>query len=114
MALPSPIAVVDPPSAAASHRGAVPAVRLEGLTKTFAKGQGKHRIRVNHLIAGWTMTEKQKRMWLDAAGEKAIAEGQCLPDKVQPSDVAAMALFLGADDSRMITSQDFVVDGGWV
>jgi NAD(P)-dependent dehydrogenase (short-subunit alcohol dehydrogenase family) len=86
----------------------------EGLTKTIAKGQGKHRIRVNHLIAGWTMTDKQKRMWLDAAGEKAIAEGQCLPDKVQPSDVAAMALFLAADDSRMITSQDFVVDGGWV
>jgi len=25
-----------------------------------------------------------------------------------------MALFLAADDSRMITSQDFVVDGGWV
>jgi len=85
----------------------------QGMTKTFAKGQGKHRIRVNHLIAGWTMTEKQKRMWLDEAGEKAIAEGQCLPDKVQPSDVAAMALFLAADDSRMITAQDFVVDGGW-
>jgi NAD(P)-dependent dehydrogenase (short-subunit alcohol dehydrogenase family) len=84
-----------------------------GLTKTMARGLGHDRIRVNHLVAGWTMTEKQKTMWLDEAGERAIKEGQCLPDKVQPSDIAAMALFLAADDSRMITSQDFVVDGGW-
>lgn len=84
-----------------------------GLTKSLARTLGRDHIRINHLVAGWTMTEKQKRMWLDEAGEKAIGEGQCLPDKVQPSDIAAMALFLAADDSRMITSQDFVVDGGW-
>ena len=59
------------------------------------------------------MTEKQKKMWVDEAAEKAIKEGQCLPDKIQPSDLAATALFLAADDSRMITSRDFVVDGGW-
>jgi NAD(P)-dependent dehydrogenase (short-subunit alcohol dehydrogenase family) len=86
---------------------------MVGLTKSLARDLGRDRIRINHLAPGWTMTEKQQRLWLDAAGERAIAEGQCLPDKVQPSDIAAMALFLAADDSRMITSQDFVVDGGW-
>lgn len=84
-----------------------------GLTKALARPLGQSRIRINHLVCGWTMTEKQMTKWLDAAGEKAIKEGQCIPDKLQPSDIAAMALFLAADDSRMITSQDFVVDGGW-
>jgi NAD(P)-dependent dehydrogenase (short-subunit alcohol dehydrogenase family) len=28
-------------------------------------------------------------------------------------DIAAMALFLAADDPRMCTAQSFVVDGGW-
>ena len=84
-----------------------------GLTKSLARDLGKDRIRINHLVPGWTMTEKQKKMWVDEAAEKAIKEGQCLPDKIQPSDLAATALFLAADDSRMITSRDFVVDGGW-
>ena len=46
-------------------------------------------------------------------GEKKIKEGQCLPDKVLPEDIANAALFLASDDSKMITSQDIVVDGGW-
>jgi NAD(P)-dependent dehydrogenase (short-subunit alcohol dehydrogenase family) len=84
-----------------------------GLTKALARPLGQSRIRINHLVAGWTMTEKQQRMWLDEAGEKAIREGQSIPDKLMPSDIAAAALFLASDDSRMITSQDLIVDGGW-
>jgi NAD(P)-dependent dehydrogenase (short-subunit alcohol dehydrogenase family) len=30
-----------------------------------------------------------------------------------PEHVAAMVLFLAADDSAMCTAQDFVVDAGW-
>ena len=59
------------------------------------------------------MTEKQMSMHLDDAGEQAIAQGQCLPGKLQPWDLAAAALFLASDQSSMITSQDIVVDGGW-
>ena len=84
-----------------------------GLTRSLARELGQHRIRINHLMPGWVMTDKQRRLWLDAEGERAIAENQCLPDKVMPGDVAALALFLAADDSCMITAQDFVVDGGW-
>ncbi len=85
-----------------------------GLTRSLSKALGRDNIRINHLAPGWTITERQARLWLDAAGEKAIAEGQCLPGKVMPEDIVAMALFLAADDSKMITAQDFIVDGGWV
>lgn len=85
-----------------------------GLTRSLARELGAHRIRINHLAPGWVMTSRQRELWLDEAGEKAIASNQCLPDKLMPADVAAMCLFLAADDSRMITAQDFIVDAGWV
>ena len=58
-------------------------------------------------------TERQVRLWLDAAGEQEIARNQCLPDQLRPDHVASMVLFLAADDSAMCTAQEFVVDGGW-
>jgi len=69
---------------------------------------------VNCLMPGWVMTERQVTMWLTPDGERQIADRQCLTDRVQPSDIARMALFLAADDSRMCTSQNFIVDAGWV
>lgn len=87
---------------------------VHGLTRTLARDFGPDRIRVNTLVPGWVMTEKQKRLWLDEAGERAIAQNQCLPEKLQPRHIADMALFLGSDASEMCTGQNFVVDGGWV
>lgn len=84
-----------------------------GLTRSLARDLGAHRIRINHLVPGWVMTKKQVDLWLDEAGKKAIADNQCLPDKLMPADIAAMCLFLASDDSRMITAQDFIVDAGW-
>ncbi len=85
-----------------------------GMTRALARELGPERIRVNCMVPGWVMTERQVRLWLNEAGEKQIKDRQCLPDKVQPSDIARMALFLAADDSRMCTSQQFIVDGGWI
>jgi len=59
------------------------------------------------------MTQRQVELWVDAAAEVEIGKAQCLPGKLMPDDVARMVLFLGADDSRMCTAQDFVVDAGW-
>ncbi len=84
-----------------------------GLTRSLARDVGAHRIRINHVVPGWVMTKKQVDLWLDEAGKKAIADNQCLPDKLMPADIAAMCLFLASDDSRMITAQDFIVDAGW-
>jgi NAD(P)-dependent dehydrogenase (short-subunit alcohol dehydrogenase family) len=87
---------------------------IYGMTRALAREVGPHRIRVNCLVPGWVMTERQVRLWLDEAGERQIADRQCLPDRLQADDIARMALFLAADDSRMCTSQQFIVDGGWV
>ena len=86
---------------------------IAGLTRGLARDLGPFGIRVNTLLPGWVMTEKQKRLWLDEAGLRALKAGQCLQGELLPEDLARMALFLAADDSRMITAQDFIVDGGW-
>jgi NAD(P)-dependent dehydrogenase (short-subunit alcohol dehydrogenase family) len=85
-----------------------------GLTRCLARDLGKHNIRVNTLTPGWVMTQRQIDLWLDASGEADIARSQCLPGKLMPDDIAAMALFLAADDSKMCTGQEFIVDAGWV
>ena len=87
---------------------------VNGLTRGLAQTLGKSRIRINTVSPGWVMTERQQRLWLDAEGEAAIASNQCLPDKLQPDDVARMVLFLAADDARACTAQEFIVDAGWI
>lgn len=84
-----------------------------GLTRAMAREFGKSGIRVNTLVPGWIMTERQLTHWLDAAGEAAIERDQVLAGRVYPDDVARMALFLASDDSAMISAQQFLVDGGW-
>jgi NAD(P)-dependent dehydrogenase (short-subunit alcohol dehydrogenase family) len=84
-----------------------------GLTRAMARELGKSGIRVNTIAPGWVMTERQLTHWLDAAGERQIEESQALAGRVYPDDVARMALFLASEDSRMISAQQFLVDGGW-
>ncbi len=84
-----------------------------GLTRSLARELGEFSIRVNTLTPGWIMTEKQLTTWVDEAGEQAMRDNHCLPGRILGSDVANMALFLSADDSKMVTAQDFVIDAGW-
>ena len=86
---------------------------IQGLTRSLARELGPRNIRVNTLVPGWVMTEKQVRLWLDDAGRADIARGQCLAQPLLAEHIARMALFLAADDSAMCTAQDFIVDGGW-
>jgi len=87
---------------------------IEGLTRTLAREFGPWRIRVNCIIPGWIMTEKQLTEWVTPEAEESIARNQCLPDKLYPDDVARMLLWLAADDSRHCTAQVWKVDGGWM
>jgi NAD(P)-dependent dehydrogenase (short-subunit alcohol dehydrogenase family) len=87
---------------------------VQGLTRSLARDFGPFGIRVNTLVPGWVMTDRQLRLWVDDQARARIARGQCLARPLMPDDIARMALFLSADDSAMCTAQDFVVDGGWV
>ena len=87
---------------------------IVGLTRALAREFGPESIRVNSVMPGWVMTERQIRLWLTPEGERQIDERQCLRSRVYPPDIARMVLFLAADDSRMCTSQNFIIDGGWV
>ena len=87
---------------------------VEGLTRSLARDLGPFNIRVNTLVPGWVMTEKQVRLWLTEEGKADIARGQCINKPLMPEHIAHMAMFLAADDSAMCTAQDFIVDGGWV
>ncbi len=87
---------------------------MTGFTRSLAHELGRDRIRVNQVIPGWVMTDKQLKLWVDAEGEQAMDRNQLLPGRLQGHDIAGMALFLAADDSRMITAQGMLVDAGWV
>lgn len=84
-----------------------------GLTRSLARDLGKQNIRVNSIVPGWVMTERQIQLWVKPESGAEIDAAQCLPGRVMAEDIAAMALFLAADDSRMCTAQDYVVDAGW-
>ena len=87
---------------------------ITGMTRALARELGPENIRVNCMIPGWVMTERQMRLWLTSEGERQIEDRQCLKGRLYAPDIARMALFLAADDSRMCSSQNFIVDGGWV
>jgi NAD(P)-dependent dehydrogenase (short-subunit alcohol dehydrogenase family) len=87
---------------------------LEGMTRGLARDLGKDNIRINTIVPGWVMTERQLREVVDEEAAREIDRGQCLKQQLLPADIAAMALFLASDDSRMCTAQRFVVDGGWI
>lgn len=87
---------------------------IEGMTRGLARDLGPDRIRINTLVPGWVMTEKQLKYWVDESTQAEIERSQSLKDRVMPEDIAAMALFLASDDSRMCTAQNFIVDGGWI
>jgi NAD(P)-dependent dehydrogenase (short-subunit alcohol dehydrogenase family) len=87
---------------------------IHGMTRALATELGPDKIRVNSIAPGWIMTERQVKLWLNADGERQIAERQALPERLYPPDIARMALWLAADDSRMCSKQTFIVDGGWI
>ena len=83
-----------------------------GLTKSLAKDFGGANIRVNAILPGWVVTQKQLDTWLTSEAEAAWMEQVALQKRLLPADVANLALFLAADDSSMMTGQSLTIDGG--
>ncbi|MEO8687802.1 MAG: SDR family oxidoreductase [Solirubrobacteraceae bacterium] len=86
---------------------------IEGLTRTLARELGPDGIRVNCVLPGWVMTERQLAHWITPEAEAGIKRNQCLPHRLDPADVARLVLWLAAEDSRSCTAQKWIVDGGW-
>ena len=85
-----------------------------GLTRSLARDYGPHGIRVNAVAPGWIMTARQLDKWVTPETEKEIAARQCLKRKLQPVEVANVIVFLASDAASACTSQQYIVDGGWV
>ncbi len=85
---------------------------LLGLTKALARDFGADSIRVNSVLPGWVVTERQLEHWLTPEAEAEWMQQVALDKRLLPRDVANLVLFLAADDSALITNQHFVIDGG--
>jgi NAD(P)-dependent dehydrogenase (short-subunit alcohol dehydrogenase family) len=86
---------------------------IEGLTRALARDLGVHGIRVTCIVPGGVRTPRQTRLWHTPEEEARILAQQCLKSRVEPEDVAAMALFLASDGARMCTGHEYFVDAGW-
>ena len=84
-----------------------------GLTRALARELGPRNIRVNCLIPGWIMTQRQIDLWLTPESEAELMRRQCVKRRLVPEDIARFALFLGSDDSAAMSAQTYLVDGGW-
>ncbi len=85
---------------------------VHGLTRTMARDLGEHRIRVNTVVPGWIMTERQKELWATPEALEKHRQRQCLPDLIDPVYVARMVLFLASDDAAMCTASNYMVEAG--
>ncbi|MCC5972971.1 MAG: SDR family oxidoreductase [Rubellimicrobium sp.] len=86
---------------------------VTGMTRSMARELGPEGIRVNCILPGWVMTDRQRRDHVTPEAEAQIDSRQCLRTRIAPDDIAAMALFLASDEARSCTGQDYIVDAGW-
>ncbi len=85
---------------------------VHGMTRSFARDLGPHRIRVNTVVPGWVMTERQKQLWATPEALERHRARQCLPDLIEPVYLARMVLFLASDDAAMCTANNYMVEAG--
>ncbi len=87
---------------------------VQGLTRSLARDLGPANIRVNTVVPGWIMTQRQIDLWLTPESEAELMQRQCLKRKLMPEDVAKTVLFFASDEAGACTNQSYIVDGGWV
>jgi NAD(P)-dependent dehydrogenase (short-subunit alcohol dehydrogenase family) len=108
-----------------SHKPAYAATKggIISFTKTLAAQYVQYGIRANALAPGSIRTERQIKRYENkdfmlaekpsAAARERKATQKLYPFSAgEPGDVAAIALFLACDDSRMLTGTTVAADGG--
>ena len=83
-----------------------------GLTRSLARDFGPYNIRVNAIVPGWILTERQRKLWLTPEAKTRLLEAQCLKRELNGEDIARVVLFLASDEAGAITGQHYLVDGG--
>ena len=83
-----------------------------GLTRTLARELGGRGIRVNALVPGAIVTERQTPLHRDAAANQAFLDAQCRKVRLDSRHVARATLFLASDDADGMTGQHVLVDAG--
>jgi D-xylose 1-dehydrogenase len=83
-----------------------------GLTRTLARELGARRIRVNAIVPGAIVTDRQTTLHRDTATDQAFLDAQCLKIRLDAGHVARATLFMAADDSDGMTGQHVLVDAG--
>lgn len=86
---------------------------IEGLTRGLARDLGGDNIRVNSVIPGAVRTPRQQALWHTPEEEARILAGQCLRERVEMQDVAALSLFLASSNARRCSGREYFVDAGW-
>ena len=86
---------------------------VHGLSRSLARDLGEHNIRVNTLVPGAVMTQRQLEKWISPEDEVTIQERQCLKMRLESHHIAPAVLFLASDESQAITGQELAVDAGW-
>ena len=85
-----------------------------GLSRSFARDLGEFNIRVNSVVPGWVMTQRQIDLWLNDESEKELMHRQCLKEKLTPHELAQAVLFFSSEQASGCTNQSYVVDKGWL
>ncbi|CAL1520353.1 glucose 1-dehydrogenase [Chitinophaga sp. MM2321] len=83
---------------------------LEMLAKSLVIELSEHKISVNAIAPGATLTE---RTMDDANYEKVWSTITPMGRPAKTRDIADAALFLVSDKARHITGQSLIIDGGW-
>jgi len=87
---------------------------IVGMTRSMAHDLGEAGIRVNCVLPGAILTERQLRLWMSPEYEREVLSRQCIKRHILPEEVARLVLFLAADDSEAMTNQNYIIDGGWI
>ena len=85
---------------------------ISGMTRSLARELGEAGIRVNALLPGAIVTERQSSLWRNDEEDRKFIELQCLKFRLESVHVAKPTLFLASDDSDGITGQNLIVDAG--
>jgi NAD(P)-dependent dehydrogenase (short-subunit alcohol dehydrogenase family) len=85
---------------------------ISGITRTLARELGEDGIRVNAVLPGAVVTERQSALWRDPAADKQFIDLQCLKFQLEPTHIADTVLFLASAQSAAVTGQSLVVDAG--